>query len=197
MNFHLFIHAHSVQQQTYFRSYEPRKKIHTVKCGAEGFNNWNSRCQILLCLTELFCNIAPQRKSFLACSILPDVDTVNAEAKFRLSSCALEYAWLIYMWFLPVLYIYLQFINFNQEEKSFCANKDMPCRYFFFHTITWRDIFTCFVLRNFDFLIPDAPELVHTFLEQEQDASCKRNAFMMLIHVDQVHVDGFLLNAPW
>lgn len=41
--------------------------------------------------------------------------------------------------------------------------------------------------RNFDFLIPDAPELVHTFLEQEQDASCKRNAFMMLIHVDQVH----------
>ena len=39
--------------------------------------------------------------------------------------------------------------------------------------------------RNFDFLIPDAPELIHTFLEQEQDASCKRNAFMMLIHVDQ------------
>lgn len=132
MNFHLFIHAHSVRRQTYFRSYEPRKKIHTVKCGAEGFNNWNSRCQILLCLTELFCNIAPQRKSFLAWSILPDVDTVNAEANFRLTSCALEYAWLIYMWFLPVLYIYLQFINFNQEEKSFCANKDMPCRYFFF-----------------------------------------------------------------
>lgn len=43
--------------------------------------------------------------------------------------------------------------------------------------------------RNFDFLIPDAPELVHTFLEQEQDASCKRNAFMMLIHVDQVMFD--------
>ena len=43
-----------------------------------------------------------------------------------------------------------------------------------------------FFSRNFDFLIPDAPELVHTFLEQEQDASCKRNAFMMLIHVDQV-----------
>lgn len=41
------------------------------------------------------------------------------------------------------------------------------------------------IYRNFDFLIPDAPELVHTFLEQEQDASCKRNAFMMLIHVDQ------------
>lgn len=40
--------------------------------------------------------------------------------------------------------------------------------------------------RNFDYLIPDAPELVHDFLEREQDASCKRNAFMMLIHVDQV-----------
>ncbi|CAB3998662.1 coatomer subunit beta-like [Paramuricea clavata] len=41
------------------------------------------------------------------------------------------------------------------------------------------------IFKNFNFLIPDAPELVHTFLEQEQDASCKRNAFMMLIHVDQ------------
>ncbi|XP_072016786.1 coatomer subunit beta-like isoform X2 [Amphiura filiformis] len=44
-------------------------------------------------------------------------------------------------------------------------------------------IFTIF--KNFDQLIPDAPELIHTFLEGEQDASCKRNAFMMLIHVDQ------------
>lgn len=44
-------------------------------------------------------------------------------------------------------------------------------------------IFTIF--RNFDFLIPDAPDLVFDFLEKEQDASCKRNAFMMLIHVDQ------------
>ena len=50
--------------------------------------------------------------------------------------------------------------------------------------------------RNFDFLIPDAPELVHTFLEQEQDASCKRNAFMMLIHVDQVMSDKSFL-APF
>ncbi|XP_031562290.1 coatomer subunit beta-like [Actinia tenebrosa] len=41
------------------------------------------------------------------------------------------------------------------------------------------------IYKNFEFLIPDAPELVHTFLEQEGDASCKRNAFMMLIHVDQ------------
>ena len=34
-------------------------------------------------------------------------------------------------------------------------------------------------------MIPDAPELIGNFLETEQDASCKRNAFMMLIHVDQ------------
>ena len=39
--------------------------------------------------------------------------------------------------------------------------------------------------RNFDFLIPDAPELISNFLEGEQDMSCKRNAFMMLIHADQ------------
>ncbi len=42
--------------------------------------------------------------------------------------------------------------------------------------------------RNFDGLIPDAPELIHAYLEGEQDASCKRNAFMMLIHVDRVGV---------
>ncbi len=44
--------------------------------------------------------------------------------------------------------------------------------------------------RNFDFLIPDAPELIHSYLEGEQDASCKRNAFMMLIHVDRVRSCG-------
>lgn len=41
------------------------------------------------------------------------------------------------------------------------------------------------IYRNFDFLIPDAPELIANFLEGEQDMSCKRNAFMMLIHADQ------------
>lgn len=41
------------------------------------------------------------------------------------------------------------------------------------------------IYRNHDVLIPDAPELIYNFLEQEQDASCKRNAFMMLIHADQ------------
>lgn len=51
-------------------------------------------------------------------------------------------------------------------------------------------IFTIF--RNFDFLIPDAPELVYDFLEKEQDASCKRNAFMMLIHADQERALDYL-----
>ncbi len=40
--------------------------------------------------------------------------------------------------------------------------------------------------RNFEALIPDAPELIHNYLEGELDASCKRNAFMMLIHADRV-----------
>ncbi|CAJ0957695.1 unnamed protein product, partial [Mesorhabditis belari] len=51
-------------------------------------------------------------------------------------------------------------------------------------------IFT--IYRNFEFLIPDAPELVSNFLEGEQDAACKRNAFMMLLHVDQARALDFL-----
>uniref|UniRef100_A0A2K5CKH9 Coatomer subunit beta n=1 Tax=Aotus nancymaae TaxID=37293 RepID=A0A2K5CKH9_AOTNA len=43
------------------------------------------------------------------------------------------------------------------------------------------------IYRNFEHLIPDAPELIHDFLVNEKDASCKRNAFMMLIHADQVN----------
>ncbi|CAH1975588.1 unnamed protein product [Acanthoscelides obtectus] len=44
-------------------------------------------------------------------------------------------------------------------------------------------IFT--IYKNFEFLIPDAPELISNFLEGEQDMSCKRNAFLMLLHADQ------------
>lgn len=51
-------------------------------------------------------------------------------------------------------------------------------------------IFT--IYKNFDFLIPDAPELVANFLDAEQDMSCKRNAFMMLIHVDQERALNYL-----
>ncbi|KAK9500807.1 hypothetical protein O3M35_002001 [Rhynocoris fuscipes] len=41
------------------------------------------------------------------------------------------------------------------------------------------------IYRNFEFLIPDAPELITEFLAGEQDMSCKRNAFLMLLHADQ------------
>ncbi|KAG6447828.1 coatomer subunit beta [Manduca sexta] len=51
-------------------------------------------------------------------------------------------------------------------------------------------IFT--IYRNFEFLIPDAPELVANFLEGEQDMSCKRNAFLMLLHVDQERALSYL-----
>ncbi|XP_050681783.1 coatomer subunit beta [Leptidea sinapis] len=51
-------------------------------------------------------------------------------------------------------------------------------------------IFT--IYRNFEFLIPDAPELVANFLENEQDMSCKRNAFLMLLHADQEKALSYL-----
>ena len=46
--------------------------------------------------------------------------------------------------------------------------------------------------RNFEQLIPDAPELIQGYLEGEQDPSCKRNAFMMLVHVDQERALDYL-----
>ena len=51
-------------------------------------------------------------------------------------------------------------------------------------------IFKIFV--NFEQLIPDAPELILDFLSRETDASCKRNAFLMLIHLDQVKALDYL-----
>ncbi|VDK43527.1 unnamed protein product [Anisakis simplex] len=51
-------------------------------------------------------------------------------------------------------------------------------------------IFT--IYRSFEFLIPDAPELISNVLNSEQDASCKRNAFMMLLHVDQTRALDYL-----
>lgn len=41
-------------------------------------------------------------------------------------------------------------------------------------------------------LIPDAPDLVLKFLESEGDPSCKRNAFLMLLHVDQTKAINYL-----
>jgi len=46
--------------------------------------------------------------------------------------------------------------------------------------------------KNFEHLIPDAPELIQNVLEVEQDASCKRNAFMLLIAVDQTRALDYL-----
>eukprot|EP01137_Pigoraptor_chileana_P025983 Opistho-2@96307 len=51
-------------------------------------------------------------------------------------------------------------------------------------------IFT--IHKNFENLIPDAPELIQNFLIAEQDMSCKRNAFMMLVHVDQPRALDYL-----
>jgi coatomer subunit beta len=48
------------------------------------------------------------------------------------------------------------------------------------------------IFRNHEHLIPDAPELIYNFLEAERDASCKRNAFMMLIAVDQERALDYL-----
>ena len=38
------------------------------------------------------------------------------------------------------------------------------------------------IYREFENLIPDAPELMHTFLVAESDSTCKRNAFVFLAH---------------
>ncbi|KAH9897960.1 coatomer protein [Cubamyces lactineus] len=38
------------------------------------------------------------------------------------------------------------------------------------------------IYREFEHLIPDAPELIQTFLAAESDATCKRNAFVFLSH---------------
>ena len=41
------------------------------------------------------------------------------------------------------------------------------------------------IYQNFDQLIPDGPEIIYDFLQEEKDASCKRNAFMFLKQADQ------------
>jgi coatomer subunit beta len=58
--------------------------------------------------------------------------------------------------------------------------------------ITHSHFVRIFCSENFEFLISDAPELISQFLETEQDASCKRNAFMMLLHVDQQRALDYL-----
>lgn len=48
---------------------------------------------------------------------------------------------------------------------------------------------------NFESLIPDAPELILDFLSRETDASCKRNAFLMLLHIDQTRALEYLTSC--
>lgn len=43
--------------------------------------------------------------------------------------------------------------------------------------------------------MPDAPEVIANFLETEQDMSCKRNAFLMLLHADQEKALSFLASC--
>lgn len=38
------------------------------------------------------------------------------------------------------------------------------------------------IYQSFEHLIPDAPELIQTFLAAESDMTCKRNAFVFLVN---------------
>ena len=51
------------------------------------------------------------------------------------------------------------------------------------------------IYKSFEFLIPDAPEVITSFLETNQDAACKRNAFMMLLNVNQNTAFNYLISV--
>lgn len=51
------------------------------------------------------------------------------------------------------------------------------------------------IYKDFEFLFPDAPEVIYNFLQQEGDASCKRNAFLMLMNCAQEKAVEFLLSV--
>lgn len=54
-------------------------------------------------------------------------------------------------------------------------------------------IFT--IYKNFEWLVPDGPELIANFLDTQQDMSCKRNAFLMLLHADQERALNYLASC--
>lgn len=54
-------------------------------------------------------------------------------------------------------------------------------------------IFT--IYKNFDWLVPDGPELIANFLDAQVDMSCKRNAFLMLLHADQERALNYLASC--
>jgi coatomer subunit beta len=50
------------------------------------------------------------------------------------------------------------------------------------------------IYREFENLIPDAPELMHTFLIAESDSACKRNAFVFLAHSSMSKAVEYILS---
>ncbi|KAF7323176.1 Coatomer protein [Mycena chlorophos] len=50
------------------------------------------------------------------------------------------------------------------------------------------------IYREFEHLIPDAPELMSTFLAAESDSSCKRNAFVFLAHCSMPKAVEYILS---
>ncbi|KZV81160.1 Coatomer, beta subunit [Exidia glandulosa HHB12029] len=51
------------------------------------------------------------------------------------------------------------------------------------------------IYQTFEHLVPDAPELVHTFLAAESDNTCKRNAFIFLSHCAPNRAQEWLLSV--
>jgi len=51
------------------------------------------------------------------------------------------------------------------------------------------------IYKDFEVLIPDAPDLIAKFLETENDATCKRNAFLMLINCAQDKAVQYLVSV--
>ncbi|KAH9942945.1 coatomer protein [Amylocystis lapponica] len=51
------------------------------------------------------------------------------------------------------------------------------------------------IYREFEHLIPDAPELIQTFLAAESDATCKRNAFVFLANCAMPKAVEFILQV--
>ena len=51
------------------------------------------------------------------------------------------------------------------------------------------------IYRSFEHLIPDAPELIATFLAAESDATCKRNAFVFLANCAMPRAVEYMLSV--
>ncbi|KAJ3395261.1 Coatomer subunit beta [Entophlyctis sp. JEL0112] len=49
-----------------------------------------------------------------------------------------------------------------------------------------------YMYKNFEHLIPDAPELIHNYIQTEADPNCKRNAFVMLMNTNQALAVDYL-----